>query len=108
MRKLFVVAAVVLLTACGSVRQQSAQQRVEVAPCDTVTATGTSYGRHQARRHAEQNLRHQLPDARGDLVSAGLRRVRTVGKRTTCKPYSLFGGATSLTTCTIQARVCGR
>ncbi len=104
MRKLYVVAAALLLASCGSVRQQAA----DVAPCDTVTGNGTAYGRHQARRHAEQNLAHQLPDARGDLVSSGLRRVRVINKRTTCKPYAIFGSATSLTNCTIQARICGR
>lgn len=104
MRKIAIVAAGVLLASCGSVRQQS----MDTSPCDTVTGQGTAYGRSQARRHAEQNFRHQLPDARGDLVSSGYRRVRVVAKRMSCQPYALFGAVTSLTNCTLQARVCGR
>ena len=93
-----------MLGGCSVSRQPAA----DFAPCDTVTGSSTSYGRALARRQAEQDFRQQFPDVRGDLINAGLRRVKVVRKRTTCRPYALFGGGTALTTCTAEARVCGR
>ena len=104
MRALCVMLVAFGLAACSTGRQQTAA----VAPCDTVTGTATNYGRAQAARYAEADLRRQLPDARGDLVGSGLRRVRVVAKRTACRPYALFSGASGMTTCAAQARVCGR
>jgi hypothetical protein len=86
----------------------SNKQAVTFSPCETVTGTATSYGRAFALRNAERSFRTQVPDARGELLNAGLRRVRPGPKRATCKPYRLFGGTTSLVTCSVQARVCGR
>ena len=104
MRRIAVVVLAGALGACGVTRQQAPVR----ATCDIVVGTSTAYGRTLASRQAEQDARQQMPDARGDLVSSGVRRVRVVQKRTTCRPYALFSGATSLTTCTAEARVCGR
>jgi hypothetical protein len=102
-----IAASATLLGACGAVRQQQ-QQVVTVAPCDTVSANATTYGRSRAALYAERNLRLEIADSRGDLVGSGLRRVRVIAKRTTCRPYTLFGTGTSLTSCTAVARLCGR
>ena len=93
------------LAAAGCV---SGKQAVTFSPCETVTGTATSYGRAMALRNAERSLRLQVPDARGELLGAGLRRVRPGLSRSTCKPYRLFGTTTSLITCSVQTRVCGR
>lgn len=85
-------------------------QRAEapLSPCDTATGTATSYSRGLALARAERSLRTQVPDARGDLVSTGIRRVRVVATRRTCEPYRVFGTGTGLVTCRVQARLCGR
>ena len=79
-----------------------------LSPCDTATGTATSYSRGVALARAERSLRTQVPDARGDLVSTGVRRVRLVATRRTCEPYRMFGAGTGLVTCRVQARLCGR
>ncbi len=112
MRTLFHLAAVavatMLLASCGSVRPTPKQNIAAIAPCDTVSASGTTYGQFRARQFAEKSLRFQIADLRGDLVSSGLRRVRVIAKRTTCRPYNVFGAGTSLTNCVAEARLCGR
>jgi hypothetical protein len=98
------LAGVIVLTGCAQSRQASQTS----APCETVTGTATSYGRALTLRYADNNFRSQVPDARGERFGAGLRRTRVGSKRVVCQPYRLFGSVTGLTTCTVQARLCGR
>jgi hypothetical protein len=91
------------LGACVPKRAQA-----PLSPCDVATGTATSYSRGTALVRAERALRLQTIDARGDLVSSGVRRVRTSGTRRTCEPYRLFGAGTGLVTCKVQAQLCGR
>lgn len=99
---------VALIIVAAGVAACAKSRPLPPAPCDTVTGTATSYGRTISQRYAERDLARQLTDARGDLVSSGIRRVRVVARRSSCRPYSVFGAGTGLVTCTAQARVCGR
>jgi hypothetical protein len=91
------------LAACASARPPPPP-----SPCELVVGTATSVGRATAARRADIDFRNQVPDSRGDLVSAGYRRTRVFARRTECSPYRWFGAQTGLTTCTVSARVCGR
>jgi hypothetical protein len=104
-----VVCAGAVVTICVAVAGCARGYKAETySPCDTVSGTSTSYGRSMALRNAERSFRLQVPDSRGELLSAGLRRVKVGPKRSSCRPYPLFGGATALVTCKVEARVCGR
>jgi hypothetical protein len=95
--------AILALSGCAQNRQS-----VSYDPCDTVTGTAMNYGRTSTLRYAEMNFKSQVPDARGELLGSGLRRVRVGPKRASCRPYAFFGGGTAWTTCQVQAKVCGR
>jgi hypothetical protein len=97
------VSVALLVSGCAQSRNVQTYQ-----PCEIVAGSATSYGRGLSLRYAENSFKSQLPDVRGEFVGAGLRRTRLGPKRVTCQPYRLFGGVTSLTTCTVQARLCGR
>jgi hypothetical protein len=77
-------------------------------PCDTVGSTATTTSRGASLAYAQRSLAQIYPDARGDLLGAGYRRIRVVGRRSTCGPYKIAGVETGLVSCTVQARVCGR
>lgn len=97
------VAIAALVAACMPTRPEA-----PLSPCDVATGTATSYGRGIALARAEASLRGKVPDARGELVSTGVRRVRVIATRRSCEPYTLFGRSTGLVTCRVQARLCGR
>ncbi len=80
----------------------------QLSPCDTITGIATNYGRAATLRLAETNFKAQAPTIRGELFGSGVRRIRVIGQRRTCEPYSVLGGSTGLVTCRVQARVCGR
>jgi hypothetical protein len=73
-----------------------------------VVGSATNYGRSLSSRYAATDLRNQLQDTRGDLVNAGIRRVRVVSKQTTCQRYPLFGTVSGYYTCTTRVRLCGK
>jgi hypothetical protein len=77
-------------------------------PCDTIGSTATTTSRGASVGYAQRSLAQLYPDARGDLLGAGYRRIRVVGRKTTCGPYRIAGTDTGLVSCTVQARVCGR
>jgi hypothetical protein len=77
-------------------------------PCDTIGSTATTPSRGTSIAYAQRSLAQLYPDARGDLLGAGYRRIRVVGRNSTCKPYRIVGADTGLVSCTVQARVCGR
>jgi hypothetical protein len=77
-------------------------------PCDTVSSTATTTSRGASLAYAQRSLSQLYPDARGDLLGAGYRRIKVVARRSTCGPYMIAGVDTGLVTCTTQARVCGR
>ena len=72
--------------------------------CDKVAATVANVGRGTAALYAEQNMRLQAQDLRGDMIRGGVRRVRLVQHRTECAA----AGWGSLTICTSVARLCGQ
>jgi hypothetical protein len=77
-------------------------------PCDTIGSSATTPSRGTSIAYAQRSLAQIYPDVRGDLLGAGYRRIRVVGRSATCKPYRIAGADTGLVTCTVQARVCGR
>jgi hypothetical protein len=77
-------------------------------PCDTIGSTATTPSRGASIAYAQRSLAQLYPDARGDLLGAGYRRIRVVGRNAACKPYRIAGADTGLVSCTVQARVCGR
>jgi hypothetical protein len=77
-------------------------------PCDTIGSTATTPSRGASLAYAQRSLSQIYPDARGDLLGAGYRRIKVVARRSTCGPYKIAGVETGLITCTVQARVCGR
>jgi hypothetical protein len=77
-------------------------------PCDTIGSTATTTTRGASIAYAQRSLAQIYPDARGDLLGAGYRRIKVVGRKSTCGPYRIAGVDTGLVSCTVQARVCGR
>lgn len=75
------------------------------ARCEDVTAEGLAVRQGQARNLAEEGVRHQLADARGNLLGQGLHRIRVVSKDVHCRPHTLGLG---MVKCTALSRVCGR
>ena len=73
--------------------------------CIDASADATSFGRVNARAYARAALGHELPEAKGFLISSGVSRVRVVSRRVECRPYAL---SPALSKCTAHARLCGR
>ncbi len=77
-------------------------------PCDTIGSTATTTSRGASLFYAQRSLSQLYPDARGDLLGVGYRRIRVVGRNSSCGPYRIGGIDTGLITCTVRARICGR
>jgi hypothetical protein len=77
-------------------------------PCDTIGSTATTTSRGASLAYAQRSLAQLYPDARGDLLGVGYRRIRVVGRSSSCGPYKIGGLDTGLITCTVRARICGR
>lgn len=75
------------------------------ARCEDVISEGMAEREADAKRIAKEGVDQQLADARGNLLAAGLKRVRGVSYQTRCRPDALGLG---LKTCTATARLCGR
>jgi hypothetical protein len=73
--------------------------------CIDTSADATSFGRGIARSTARAALVHEIPDAKGFLLSSGVERVRVVSRRVDCQPFAL---SPAWTKCTAHARLCGR
>jgi len=101
---LAIVVAVTGLSGCIPPREPVLPAQPRGLVCDRTTATVTSVGRATAALYAEQSVRQQAQEVRGDMIRGGLRRVRMVHARTHCAPT----GWSSLTTCTTVARLCGQ
>lgn len=105
-RFLSVAASLGLLGGCVSTIDLSGLSReAEPSNCETVTADATATTERSARAIAEKALRAEVGDAKGDIVSSGLKRARMKAHETRCRPYSLTG---TLVQCRAAARVCGR
>ena len=76
--------------------------------CDRAVGSATTISATLARSYADDALALQIGELRGDLMSAGLRRVQIAGRSTQCGPYALSGAGSGLVTCTAEARVCAR
>ena len=77
-------------------------------PCDTIASSATTTSRGTSLAYAQRSLAQLYPDARGDLLGVGYRRIRVISRQSTCAPFKVGGVATGLVTCTVRARVCGR
>jgi hypothetical protein len=106
-RVIAVVGAALGLASCAANVPVGSNART-FPPCDTIGSTATTTSRGASIAYAQRSLANIYPDARGDLLGAGYRRIRVVGRNTTCKPYRIAGADTGLVSCTVQARVCGR
>jgi hypothetical protein len=73
--------------------------------CEDAAATATSFGRATARAYANISLQNEIAEARGFLVSSGVRRVRVISRRIACEPYVLTA---AMSRCVATARLCGR
>lgn len=105
-RLLAVAASLGLLGGCVSTIDLSGlSTEAEPVNCETVTADATASTERSARAIAEKALRNEIGDAKGDLVSSGLKRARIKARETRCRPYSL---TSTLVQCRAAARVCGR
>jgi hypothetical protein len=106
-RVIALVAASLGLVSCASNAPVSGTARA-LPPCDTIGSTATTPSRGASIAYAQRSLAGLYPDARGDLLGAGYRRIRVIGRTSTCGPYRIAGANTGLVSCTVQARVCGR
>jgi hypothetical protein len=95
-----------LLAGCGLTSQGAQSPRI--APCDTLSGSGTAAGRGVALAYAQRQVSHQFADARGDLLRAGYRRIRVIGRSSECRADKIGGLSASLITCTAKVRVCGK
>ncbi len=77
-------------------------------PCDTIASSATTTSRGTSLAYAQRSMAQLYPDARGDLLGVGYRRIRVISRTHTCTPYRLGGVDTGLVTCTVRARICGR
>jgi hypothetical protein len=77
-------------------------------PCDTIGSTATTTSRGTSLAYAQRSLSQLYPDARGELLGVGYRRIRVISRSSSCGPYKIGGLETGLVTCTVRARVCGR
>jgi hypothetical protein len=91
------------LSGCAQSLQPPAPRSANLK-CVDAAADAVSLGRGLARSHARAALAQDMPDAKGFLVSSGVRRVRVVSRRVDCRPSQI---APSLTKCTAHARLCG-
>lgn len=73
--------------------------------CEDIVADGIASTPGEARWIAREGVRQQFADVRGNLLRAGLKRIRIVSSDVRCRPHSLGLG---LSTCTAVARACGR
>jgi hypothetical protein len=96
------------LASCAANAPVTSSPARSFPPCDTIGSTATTPSRGTSLAYAQRSLAQIYPDARGDLLGAGYRRIRVVGRNSTCKPYRIAGADTGLVSCTVQARVCGR
>ena len=95
-----------MLTSCANAPPTSKINRLP--PCDTLSGSGTAPGRGVALVYAQRQVSQLYPDARGDLLGVGYRRIRIIGRSNDCRPDRIAGLATGLVTCTAKVRICGR
>ena len=109
MRSSVFVAAVVAVVAggCGP-KPTVGTMAPSLPPCDTIGSTATTPSRGQSLAYAQRSLSQLYPDARGDLLGVGYRRIRVISRTSTCVPYKIGGLNTGLISCTVRARICGR
>lgn len=101
-RPIGVAAVAMLVAGCASGLKQSPRSSSGFKCVDTASAA-VGLGRAQARAAARGALSQETPDAKGFLVSSGVRRVRVISRRVDCQPAALPG----MTRCTAHARLCG-
>ena len=98
-----VCAALLTLQGCASALKEPPQSAN--FKCIDAAADATSFGRVNARAYARAALFQELPEAKGFLISSGVRRVKVVSRRVDCRPSAL---SPALSKCTAYARLCGR
>jgi hypothetical protein len=96
----------VVLAACAA--NSIAPPAPAFPPCDTLGSTATSTSRGAALLYAQHGAAQLYPDARGDLLGVGYRRIRVISRTANCGPYRIGGLDTGLVTCTVRTRICGR
>ena len=100
--------AFVALTAGACAPKPPGPAALAFPPCDTISSTATTPSRGQSLLYAQRSLAQLYPDARGDLLGVGYRRIRVISRTSTCQPYKFGNIETGLVSCTVRARVCGR
>lgn len=99
------LAAVSACLAAGACAVPADDRRLAAgARCEDVVGEGMGQTRKRAQFLAKEGVRHQLADARGNLLRSGLRGVRAEGADVRCRPHTLGLG---LINCTAVARLCG-
>jgi hypothetical protein len=101
-------AAAVLLASCAPYRDPALPAAPRARTCDVATAAATTFGAARARLYAEQALRYQIVDLRGEMLQSGLRRVRPVHRAASCATSDPAGGPSAVHQCVVKVRLCGR
>lgn len=99
------IAGVLALAACAPYDPVEQVRSRTPEKCEDAVSEGVGETQTKASRLAEAGARHQFDDVRGNLLSAGLKRIRVVNADTRCRPHTLGLG---LVKCTATARLCGR
>lgn len=91
--------------ACAVPASRPSMSNTPAQRCEDIVAEGLASREAAAKKIAKEGVNQQLADARGNLLSLGLRRIRGVSYQTRCRPHTLGLG---LVKCTAVARLCGR
>ena len=102
--------AALLMSGCATLPDHARYPGARGGPSDGPTcadrsADATLRSSLAASRLAEDALLVQLRDARGDMVTAGLRHLRVERKPTQCTPIDVLGHEVH---CKASGSVCGR
>jgi hypothetical protein len=96
------------LAACASNAPRGAAAGKRGPVCETADGSATSFGMATSRLHAETALKYQAAEIRGELLRAGLRRIRVSRPVSQCQPAPGAFRGMGLTRCRSYAQVCGQ
>jgi hypothetical protein len=99
----------VVVSGCANVNTSKRTAAASRGPvCETASGQATSFGQSTARLYAEQSMRQQAGEIRGELLQSGLRRIRVGRSIADCQPLPGAFRGIGLAHCRSYAQVCGR
>jgi predicted component of type VI protein secretion system len=100
--------AIAALCVAGCSSSQGSKTVVRRVGCAEASANAVANGKSNASAFARANLRYQIQDLKGFMITDGYAQVAVASQQVACRNYPLAFGATGLTQCTATARLCSR